>query len=93
MKVDGPKVIEFLEKPILKKQWINGGYFFFNSKFRDYLSTDENCILEQEPLKKLSAEGELQVYKHSGFWRCMDTQRDKEELEYLYGNDGLEWLK
>ena len=93
LKVDGPKVIEFLEKPVLKEQWINGGYFFFNSSFRDYLSTDENCILEQEPLKELSLEGKLQIYKHSGFWRCMDTQRDKEELEYLYGNDGLEWLK
>ncbi len=93
LKVDGPKVIEFLEKPVLKEQWINGGYFFFNSTFRDFLSTDENCILEQEPLKKLSTEGELQIYKHSGFWRCMDTQRDKEELEYLYDNEGLEWLK
>jgi glucose-1-phosphate cytidylyltransferase len=93
LKVEGSKVIKFLEKPVLKQQWINGGYFFFNSEFRDYITTEEDCVLEQGPLKNLSRDGELRMYQHTGFWSCMDTQRDKEELEYLYANDGLEWLK
>ena len=92
MKTNGQKVEEFLEKPVLHDQWINGGYFFFNSNFRNFLTTDTNCILEQSPLKSLSEHGELQVFKHSGFWRCMDTQRDKEELDILYKNGEMEWL-
>ena len=86
-------VKEFLEKPILKDQWINAGYFFFKSSFRDYLSTSNDCVLEQDPLKDLSANNELRVYKHDGFWRCMDTQRDKEELNDLFKNGELKWLK
>ncbi len=92
LKTNGQKVEEFLEKPVLHDQWINGGYFFFNSNFRNFLTTDTNCILEQSPLKSLSENGELQVFKHSGFWRCMDTQRDKEELDILYKNGEMEWL-
>ena len=92
LKTNGQKVEEFLEKPVLNDQWINGGYFFFNSNFRNFLTTDTNCILEQSPLKSLSENGELQVFKHSGFWRCMDTQRDKEELDILYKNGEMDWL-
>ena len=93
LKTEGDSVTEFLEKPVLNDQWINGGYFFFNSKFREYLSTDQDCVLEQEPLKKLSEDNELRIFKHSGFWRCMDTQRDKEELEELYKNGEMQWLR
>lgn len=93
LKTDGDLVKEFLEKPILKDQWINAGYFFFKSSFRNYLSTCSDCVLEQDPLKNLSAVNELRVYKHDGFWRCMDTQRDKEELNDLLKKGELEWLK
>ena len=86
-------VNNFLEKPILKDQWINGGYFFFTSQFREYLSTEPNCILEHDPLKKLTEQKELRIFKHRGFWKCMDTQRDKEDLESLYENGQLNWLK
>ena len=93
LKTRGNLVNNFLEKPILKDQWINGGYFFFTSQFREYLSTEPNCILEHDPLKKLTEQKELRIFKHRGFWKCMDTQRDKEDLESLYENGQLNWLK
>ena len=84
IKADGDVVTEFLEKPILKDDWINGGYFFFRSGFRKYISEDPSCILERDPLFNLSKDRQLSVFRHSGFWSCMDTQRDKEDLEQMF---------
>ena len=93
IKADGDVVTEFVEKPILKDDWINGGYFFFRSGFRKYLSQDPCCILERNPLVDLSQDRELCVFRHSGFWSCMDTQRDKEDLEQKFAQGELSWLQ
>jgi glucose-1-phosphate cytidylyltransferase len=91
LKLDGVQVKEFSEKPEFSDSWINGGYFFFQRDFLRYLSADESCVLERDPLIQLSRDGELGMYKHSGFWACMDTQRDREYLEKLWTSGKAPW--
>ena len=84
-------VIDFKEKPQLHQGWINGGFFVAEPRFFDYIS-DENIMLEREPLEKLTSIQELAAYKHDGFWQCMDTRRDKQFLEALY-EKGAPWIR
>lgn len=56
-----------------------------------YLSAEEACVLEQEPLKRLAQERQLGIYKHTGFWQCMDTQRDRGVLERLWSSGDAPW--
>ena len=84
------KVEEFAEKPQAGKGWINGGFFVFNKEIFNYLEND-SIMLEREPLEKLSKTGELMAYKHHGFWQCMDTKRDKDNLEKICST-GAPWL-
>jgi glucose-1-phosphate cytidylyltransferase len=88
----GDRVREFAEKPDFTENWINGGYFFFHRKFLSYLTADEDCVLERQPLVRLAQDGELNMYKHSGFWGCMDTQRDRDELNELWRSGSAPWL-
>ena len=67
--------VEFAEKIKIPNAWINGGFFVFNKKFIKYID-DEKTVLEQAPLEKACKKKELVVYKHKGFWQCMDTKRD-----------------
>jgi glucose-1-phosphate cytidylyltransferase len=89
--VDGGKVQEFSEKPEFLDNWINGGYFFFERGFLPYLSADEGCVLEREPLIRLARDGQLSIYKHGGFWACMDTQRDRQHLDKLWASGHAPW--
>jgi len=91
LKVDGSKVNMFSEKPDFHDQWINGGYFFFHREFLSFLSSDENCVLERQPLVSLAARGQLSMYPYKGFWACMDTQRDKEHLEQIWASGKAPW--
>lgn len=93
IRVQGSRVVQFAEKPDLKKHWINGGFFFFHRSFLKYLSENENCVLEREPLVKLARNGELNIYKHRGYWGCMDTQRDRDQLTALVESGEAPWLK
>jgi glucose-1-phosphate cytidylyltransferase len=80
--LDGDSAVkEFREKPVLEN-WINGGFFVFEQQIFQYLEHDS--ILEREPLATLAKEGELMAYKHSGFWKCMDTHKDNLELNELW---------
>ena len=76
----GNNVTSFKEKVQQNEGWINGGFFIFNKKIFDYLE-DDKTILEQGPMTKLVKDNQLSAFKHKGFWACMDTLRDKEELE------------
>lgn len=78
------RVNKFVEKPKGDGQWINGGFFVCDSKIFNYLSEDESCILERDPLENLAKDREIYTYKHDGFWKCMDTLRDKTYLEELW---------
>lgn len=83
---------EFKEKPQIGEGWINGGYFVFNYDIFDYLSKDET-ILEREPLEILASKGELAAYKHEGFWQCMDTIRDRDNLNEMWSSGNALWVK
>jgi len=89
---EGDKVVKFEEKPEFNDKWINGGFFFFKKDFTSYLSTDESCVLERDPMAKLAESGQLSIYKHKGFWACMDTQRDRDYLNNLLKSDNPPWL-
>ncbi len=92
LKVDGGQVQEFAEKPKFVDNWINGGFFFFHRNFLPYLSADESCVLERDPLVKLAQDGQLSIFKHRGFWACVDTQRDREYLEKLWASGKPPWV-
>ncbi|MFW5652868.1 MAG: glucose-1-phosphate cytidylyltransferase [Planctomycetota bacterium] len=91
LRLDGNQVVEFDEKPKFNEKWINGGYFFFRRGFEKYLSNDQGCVLERKPLVQLARDGQLSVYRHSGFWKCMDTQRDREELDAIWNSGNPPW--
>ncbi|MHC4738319.1 MAG: sugar phosphate nucleotidyltransferase [Planctomycetota bacterium] len=82
-------VTKFDEKPNMK-DLINGGFMVFNRKIFDYLSEKEGCVLELEPLRKLAQDGQLATYQHKGFWKCMDNQKDVDELNKVY-KQGAPW--
>ena len=83
-------VISFLEKPDGDGGWINGGFFVCNSKVIDRVKED-STIWEQEPLMTLARENQLNAYKHAGFWKPMDTLRDKIYLEDLWQRGQAPW--
>lgn len=91
MEEDG-QILEFKEKPQLGEGWINGGYFVFDYKIFDYLK-DELTILEREPLETLAKENELVAYRHEGFWHCMDTIRDRDNLNEIWAKGNAPWKK
>lgn len=91
LRIEGDVVREFSEKPEFAENWINGGYFLFRREFLSYLSTDEDTVLEREPLVRLARDGKLGVFRHSGFWACMDTQRDLEYLNGLWQTGNAPW--
>jgi len=93
IKVDGDRVREFAEKPDLDDHWINGGFFFFHRDFLKYLTEEESCVLERDPVVKLARDGQLNIFKHTGFWGCMDTQRDRDYLTELVASGTAPWLR
>jgi len=78
------QVKKFSEKPQVKEGFINGGFFVFNKRIFNYLEDNDNCIFEKKPLEDLASDGELMIYKHKGFWQCMDTYRDLQLLNNLW---------
>lgn len=81
-------VTKFAEKP-KGNAWVNGGFFIFEPQIFEFLTPD--CILENEPLEKLSELGQLVAYKHHGFWRPMDTFRESIELNELWDQGNAAW--
>lgn len=92
LQVEGEQVAAFAEKPEFGDKWINAGYFFFRRDVLGYLSTDESCVLERDPLARLAGDRQLSIYRHPGFWACMDTQRDREYLEKLWAQNDCPWV-
>ena len=90
--IENEKVIQFKEKDALSEGWINGGFFVLNSKVFDYISDDQDCIFEKEPLENLSKDGELMAYKHEEFWHPIDTLRDKNYLNEMFNKGKAPWL-
>lgn len=85
------QVSSFQEKPKGDGGWINAGFFVCEPKVFDYITDGDNCIFEQAPLQNLAKDGEIFTFKHSGFWKPMDTLRDKQELERLWDSKKAPW--
>ena len=83
-------VRSFREKNNLDGKAINAGYMVLEPKIFDYIEGD-NTVFEAEPLNRLVSEGELMSYKHEGFWQCMDTMYEKEQLEKLWKAGAAPW--
>jgi glucose-1-phosphate cytidylyltransferase len=91
LKTKRNKVVSFKEKPNDNKKLINGGFFVFNKKIFKYLTEDDDCDLEFGPLEKLVKKHQMMVYKHKGFWACMDTLRDMYYLNELWNKNKADW--
>jgi len=87
---DGDQVINFSEKPQAAEGWINGAFFVLEPEVLDFIDGDETQW-EREPMERLAREGQLMAYRHTDFWQCMDTLRDKVLLESLWQNGGARW--
>ncbi|MDR1774763.1 MAG: glucose-1-phosphate cytidylyltransferase [Clostridioides sp.] len=88
---DSGKVVSFAEKPKGDGAWINGGFFVMESDVFDYIKNGDETILEREPMESLAEAGQLQAYKYSGFWRAMDTLKDKNDLTALWMTGNAPW--
>jgi len=84
------RVSSFLEKPKGDGAWINGGYFVLEPGMFDYIEGD-GIVWEKEPLEGAAKKGQLMAYRHSGFWKPMDTLRDKRELDELWLSGNAPW--
>ncbi len=87
---DSNSVLGFREKPPGDGAWVNGGFFVLNPCVLDFIN-DDATAWEGAPLEALAAEGELQAFEHRGFWQPMDTLRDKQHLEQLWGSGKAPW--
>jgi glucose-1-phosphate cytidylyltransferase len=87
------KVKSFQEKPKGDGSWINAGFFVCESKVVNYIDNDDKVIFEREPLENLAKDNELYTFKHSGFWKPMDTLRDKTQLEEMIESGTASWKK
>ena len=89
---DSGLITTFMEKPKGEESWINGGFFVCEPEVFDYIPENDNSIVfEQGPLEALAKENKLNAYKHSGFWRPMDTLKDKNELTQLWTQEIAPW--
>lgn len=88
---EGDSVSRFNEKPEGDGSWINGGFFVCEPGIFAYLDEGDATVLEGRPLGRLAEESKLFAYRHSGFWKCMDTIRDKQQLERLWKQNGGKW--
>lgn len=90
VEIDGDRVSRFDEKPLSGEAWINGAFFVLEPQIFDYIDNDLTQF-EREPLENLARDGQLMAYRHSGFWQCMDTIRDKVRLEALWESQDAPW--
>lgn len=83
-------ITRFAEKSKEDGGWVNGGFMVLEPEIFDFIE-DDRMILEKVPFEELAQKGELSAYKHPGFWQCMDTQRDKNYLESMWGKNIAPW--
>jgi len=84
-------VRSFLEKPRGDGAWINGGYMVCEPGVFDYIKDGDSTIWEKDPMEKIATSGEMRAYKHHGFWRPMDTLKDKHDLNEMWDQNKAEW--
>ncbi len=84
-------VRSFLEKPKGDGSWINGGYFVCEPGIFDYITDGDQTVWEQKPLEQIAMKKEMKAYKHYGFWKPMDTLKDKQDLNEMWDNNQAPW--
>lgn len=89
---DDSLISKFEEKPKGDGGWINGGFFVCEPSVLDYIE-NEATVFEQKPLMSLAGDNQLMAYRHHGFWKCMDTMRDKQQLIDLWTSKNAKWKK
>lgn len=90
LEMEGNAIKSFMEKPKGDGAWINGGFFVCEPKVMDYI-TDDTTIFERDPIENLAKDGQLQAYKHEGFWHSMDTLRDRNRLDGMWKEGNAPW--
>lgn len=90
MTFDGDRIVKFTEKPQTGEGWINGAFFVLEPGVFDYIDGDDTQW-EREPLERLARDGQLMAYRHSSFWQCMDTLREKYILNRLWQSGKAPW--
>lgn len=94
LEIDGSKkVLSFQEKPKGDGAWINAGFFVCQPEVFDFIPNGDKVIFEREPLESLASNGQLYTFRHEGFWKPMDTQRDQIQLESLLEKKQAPWIK
>ncbi len=88
--IKNSKVVAFREKPERETGFINGGFFVMDKRIDSYLK-DDTTVLEQEPLNRLAAGGQIAAFQHSGFWQCMDTYREQQLLTNMWSSGRAPW--
>jgi glucose-1-phosphate cytidylyltransferase len=89
--LEGDTVRSFVEKPQVGSGWINGGFMVFERQAFDMLDAGGSDPLETAVLERLSRDGQVSVYRHDGFWQCMDTYREMQLLEGMWAQNKAEW--
>ena len=87
---DEERVTQFKEKPKENEAWINGGYFICEPGILNYIINDSTTF-EKDPLATLTEDGKLFTFRHKGFWKCMDTNKDKDMLDFLWDSNNAPW--
>lgn len=84
-------VHSFMEKPKGDGAWINGGFFVCQPEVFNYIRQGDQTVWEQNPMEQIANEGQMAAYKHTGFWRPMDTLKDKHDLNDMWNNNDAPW--
>jgi glucose-1-phosphate cytidylyltransferase len=90
LQFEGDLVNKFFEKPQIGEGWVNGGFFVLEPRVLDYIDSDQTSF-ERESLEQLARDGQLAVYRHEGFWQCMDAVRDVHYLNELWEGGNPPW--
>jgi glucose-1-phosphate cytidylyltransferase len=85
------QIHDFNEKPQFEKSYVNGGYMVCNYRLFDYLPDDPSVMMEREPMTALARDGQLNAFKHEGFWRPMDTYQEAQYLNSLWDSGRAQW--
>ena len=92
LKIKNDDVISFQEKPQIGDGWINGGFFVMKPEILNFINNDEDN-LEKDILEKIVSINEICAFKHSDFWHCMDTKRDRDRLEEIFYSNNVPWVR
>lgn len=94
LELDGDTVLSFAEKPLRRQGVINGGFMVARREIVSrYLADREDCFFEAEPMSRIAADGEMRVFRHEGFWQCMDNPREYKMLNDLWNSGNAPWTR